>query len=146
MIIPLTAILAFLIGYLYGHKVKPNKRLRAVILEVREQCKAALEEGNLGVYKTLVSDENQTSELVVEVKELAVTEAGQVKVQYISAFYKNPEFRTKKGDALLNEVRDLLGEYLPLQEIEWYETTQRHDNIKNHLLTLEKSYKKQLRA
>jgi hypothetical protein len=146
MIIPITCLIAFLAGYLYGHKIKPNKQLRATIREVREQCRIALEEGNKGVYKTLVTDDNQTSELVVEVKELAVTEAGQVKVQYISAFYKNPEFRTKKGEALLNEIRDLLGEYLPIHEIEWYETTERHENIKRHMLTLDKTYKKQLRA
>lgn len=146
MIIPIACFIAFLAGYVYGHKIKPNKKLRATIREVREQCRIALEEGNKGVYKTLVTDDNQTSELVVEVKELAVTEAGQVKVQYISAFYKNPEFRTKKGEALLNEIRDLLGEYLPIHEIEWYETTERHENIKRHMLTLDKTYKKQLRA
>jgi hypothetical protein len=146
MIIFLASFLAFMIGYLYGYKIKPNNRLRAAIKEVREQCRAALEEGNKGVYKTLVTDQNKTSELVVEVKELAVTESGQVKVEYLSAFYKNPEFRTKKGDALLQEMRDLLGDYLPLHEIEWYETNERHDNIRRHMISLEKTYKKELRA
>ncbi len=146
MIIFLTSIFAFLFGYLYGYKIKPNQRLRETIQSVKEQCIAALEEGNRGVYKTVVSDDDKTSELVVEVKELAVTEGGQVKVQYISAFYKNPGFRTKKGEALLNEVRDLLGDYLPLHEIEWYETTTRHENIKKHLDSLNKNFKHQLRA
>ena len=146
MLIPIIFVAAFLMGYLYGYKIKPNKHMRAAIREVREQCKAALEEGNKGVYRTLISDEHNTSELVVEVKELAVTEAGQVKVEYLSAFYQNPAFRTKKGEALLNEVRDLLGEYLPVQEIEWYEISERHENIKRHVLSLEKTYKKQLRA
>src|SRR5690606_6180879 len=102
-----------------------------------------LDEGNRGVYKTIVSDDNGTSELVVEIKELATTEGGQVKVQYLSAFYKNPAFRTRKGEALLQEMRDLLGDYLPLHEIEWYETGQRHENIKQHNTNLDKQYIKQ---
>lgn len=146
MIIFLTSIIAFLVGYLYGYKIKPKNRLREAIKEVREKCIAALEEGNKGVYKTIITDESKTSELTVEVKELAVTESGQVKVQYISAFYKNPEFRTKKGEALLNEVRDLLGDYLPLHEIEWYETSERHDNIKRYVHSLESTFKKQYRV
>jgi hypothetical protein len=77
----------------------------------------------------------------VEVKELAVTKAGQVKVEYLSAFYKNPEFRTRKGEALLKEVQGLLGDYLPLHEIEWYETTERHENIKNFVKTFDHTYK-----
>lgn len=146
MIIFLTSIIAFLVGYLYGYKIKPKNRLREAIKDVREKCIAALEEGNKGVYKTIITDESKTSELTVEVKELAVTESGQVKVQYISAFYKNPEFRTKKGEALLNEVRDLLGDYLPLHEIEWYETSERHDNIKRYVHSLESTFKKQYRV
>ena len=146
MIILATSLMAFLFGYLYGHKIKPNRKMREAVREVRDQCRAALEEGNKGVYKTLVSEDDKSSELTVEIKELAVTESGQVKVQYLSAFYRNPEFRTKKGDALLNEVRDLLGEYLPLHEIEWYENTERHDNIRKYMNTLERSFKKQLRA
>ncbi len=129
-------IIAFIAGYIYGHKIRPNKRLKKALKEVREKCTAVLEEGNKGVYKTVVSDNNKSSELVVEVKELAVTKTGQVKVQYLSAFYKNPEFRTKKGEALLEEVHGLLGEYLPADEIEWYETPQRHANIKNYLHTI----------
>lgn len=146
MIFPLIFVIAFLLGYLYGYKIKPNKRLRLAIKEVKEQCKAALEEGNKGVYKTVVTDYNDTSELVVEVKELAVTENGQVKVQYLSAFYKNPKFRTKKGEALIEEIRNLLGDYLPLHEIEWYDATDRHESIKRHVISLETTYKKQLRA
>ena len=146
MLIPITFMIAFFLGYLYGYKIKPNKRMRQALNEVKEQCRAALEEGNKGVYKTMITDQSKNSELVVEVKELAVTETGQVKVQYLSAFYKNPEFRTRKGEALLNEVRDLLGEYLPLHEIEWYETTERHKSIQNHVSTLEKTYKKQFRV
>ena len=69
----------------------------------------------------------------MEVKELAITKTGQVKVAYLSANYKNPEFRTKKGDALLKEVQGLLGDYLPLEEIEWYEKDERHKNIKKYL-------------
>ena len=129
---------AFL-GYLYGFYVRPNQQLRAALQEARQKCAAALEEGHKGVYKTIVTDNNKSSELVVEVKELAVTQNGQVKVQYLSAFYKNPEFRTKKGEALLKEVHGLLGEYLPLNEIEWYETTERHENIKKYLNSLNTS-------
>ncbi|WP_187262294.1 hypothetical protein [Pontibacter beigongshangensis] len=133
MAIFLTFVIALVLGYIYGHHIRPNQRLRKTITEVRQKCIAALEEGNRGVYKTIVTDNNKSSELVVEVQELAVTQHGQVKVQYISAFYKNPEFRTKKGEALLKEVHGLLGEYLPLNEIEWYETTERHENIKKYL-------------
>jgi hypothetical protein len=39
-----------------------------------------------------------------------------------------------------------LGDYLPLHEIEWYETNERHDNIRRHMISLEKTYKKELRA
>ena len=131
-ILILSLVTAFL-GYIYGYYVRPNQRLRKALKEVREKCRVALEDGNKGVYKTIVTDHNKSSELVVEIKELAVTQNGQVKVQYLSAFYKNPEFRTRKGDALLKEVHGLLGEYLPLNEIEWYETTERHENIKKHL-------------
>lgn len=143
MAIFLTFVFAFLFGYIYGYRIKPNQRLRQTIQTVKEQCAAVLDEGNRGVYKTIVSDDNGTSELVVEIKELATTEGGQVKVQYLSAFYKNPAFRTRKGEALLQEMRDLLGDYLPLHEIEWYETGQRHENIKKHIDNLDKQYKKQ---
>lgn len=143
MAIFLTFVFAFLFGYIYGYRIKPNQRLRQTIQTVKEQCAAVLDEGNRGVYKTIVSDDNGTSELVVEIKELATTEGGQVKVQYLSAFYKNPAFRTRKGEALLQEMRDLLGDYLPLHEIEWYETGQRHENIKQHIVNLDKQYKKQ---
>ncbi|WP_299821508.1 hypothetical protein [uncultured Pontibacter sp.] len=138
MLIFWTLVIGAILGYIFGHYIRPNTRLQAALKEVRAKSIAALEEGNKGVYKTIVTDHNQSSELVTEVKELAVTEAGQVKVQYLSAYYKNPEFRTKKGEALLREVQDLLGEYLPLEEIEWYETTQRHENIKKHLHSLDK--------
>ena len=131
-ILIISLVTAFL-GYIYGYYVRPNQRLRKALKEVREKCRVALEEGNKGVYKTIVTDHNKSSELVVEIKELAVTQNGQVKVQYLSAYYKNPEFRTRKGDALLKEVHGLLGEYLPLNEIEWYETTERHENIKKYL-------------
>ncbi len=127
-------ILGALLGYIYGYHIRPKKRLRQAVRDVRERCVAALEEGNRGVYKTVVTDNNRkSSELVVEVKELAVTQSGQVKVQYLSAFYKNPEFRTRKGEALLKEVQGLLGDYLHLNEIEWYETNERHENIKKYL-------------
>lgn len=144
MIIFVTAITAFLIGYLYGHKIRPNKRLHNALKEARESCKAVLEEGNKGVYKTIVSDKNKSSELVVEVKELAVTKNGQVKVQYLSAYYKNPEFRTKKGDALLAEVHSLLGEYLPFDEIEWYDNSARRSSIENYLHTINTTYRNNL--
>ncbi|PIQ22681.1 MAG: hypothetical protein COW65_01755 [Cytophagales bacterium CG18_big_fil_WC_8_21_14_2_50_42_9] len=127
------SLVAAFLGYVYGYYISPNQRLRKALKEVREKCQMALEEGNKGVYKTIVTNHNESSELVVEVKELAVTQNGQVKVQYLSAFYKNPEFRTRKGDALLKEVHGLLGDYLPLNEIEWYETTERHENIKKYL-------------
>lgn len=139
-------IIAFTIGYLYGNKIRPNKRLRAKLREVDEQCRAVLEGGNKGVYKTIVMDKDKSSELVAEIQELAVTDRGQVKVKYLSAYYKNPEFRTKKGDALLAEVHGLLGEYLPLNEIEWYENTGRQETIHNFIDNLKTTYKKQFRA
>lgn len=120
-----------------GHYVMPNRKLRQALHDVRTQCAAALEEGNKGVYKTIVTDNGKSSELVVEVRELAITKTGQVKVEYVSAQYRNPDFRNKKGEALLSEVRDLLGEYLPLNDIEWYETTDRHENIKKYLNSLD---------
>lgn len=136
-----TFVFAFLLGYIYGYRIKPNQRLREKTREVRDKYKAILEEGRKGVYKTIVMDEHKSSELVVEVKELAVTELGQVKVQYLSAFYKNPAFRTRKGEALLNEVNDLLGDFLPLHEIEWYETEKRNEKIRDHLHSFERKYK-----
>lgn len=139
-------IIAFTIGYLYGYKIRPNKRLRAKLREVDEQCKAVLEGGNKGVYKTIVMDKDKSSELVAEIQELAVTDRGQVKVKYLSAYYKNPEFRTKKGEALLTEVHGLLGEYLPLNEIEWFENTGRQETIHNFVDNLHTTYKKQFRA
>ncbi len=132
---------AFFLGYVYGYWVKPNQRLREKTRDLRDRYRAILEEGRMGVYKTIVMDKDKSSELVVEVKELAVTELGQVKVQYLSAFYKNPEFRTKKGDALLGEVSGMLGEFLPLHEIEWYETNDRDEKIREHLHSFEKRYK-----
>ncbi|MDQ4140108.1 MAG: hypothetical protein M3142_06250 [Bacteroidota bacterium] len=127
-------IMGALLGYIYGYYIRPKQRLRQAVREVREKCIAALEEGNKGVYKTVVTDSNnKSSELVVEVKEQAITQSGQVKVQYLSAYYRNPEFRTRKGEALLKEVQGLLGDYLPLNEIEWYETNERHENIKKYL-------------
>ncbi|WP_303409630.1 hypothetical protein [Pontibacter sp. BT731] len=126
-----------MLGYIVGHYVMPNRKLRQALQDVRKQCAAALEEGNKGVYKTIVTDNGKSSELVVEVRELAITKTGQVKVEYVSAQYRNPDFRTKKGEALLSEVRDLLGEYLPLNDIEWYETTDRHENIKKYLNSLD---------
>ncbi|MCC9166983.1 hypothetical protein [Pontibacter harenae] len=136
MAIFLTFMLAFVLGYVYGFHIKPKRRLRQALKDVRSQCVAALEEGNTGIYKTIVTERDKSSELTVEVKELAITQNGLVKVQYISAFYKNPEFRTKKGDALLNEVRDMLGDFLPLNEVEWYENTEKHERIKKYLNSL----------
>lgn len=137
----LTFGIAFFFGYLYGYWIKPNRGARAARKEVREKCKAILEEGKKGIYKTIVMDQNKSSELVVEIKELAVTESGLVKVEYLSAFYKNPEFRTKKGEALLSEVHGLLGDFLPAHEIEWYETSERHEKIKEYLDSLDKKNK-----
>lgn len=139
-------IIAYAIGYLYGYKIRPNQKLKAKLREVEEQCKAVLEGGNRGVYKTIVMDKDKSSELVAEIQELAVTDRGQVKVKYLSAYYKNPEFRTKKGEALLAEVHGLLGEYLPLNEIEWFENTGRHETIHNFVDSLHTTYKKQFRA
>jgi hypothetical protein len=110
--------------------------LRQALQEVRKKCISALEGENKGVYRTIVTDNDKSSELVVEIKEVAVTQNGQVKVQYLSAFYKNPEFRTRKGDALLKEVHGLLGEYLPVNEIEWYDNTGRQEEIKKYLNSL----------
>jgi hypothetical protein len=134
-----TFVIGALVGYLIGHYVWPNFQKRKMLQEAKAKCLAALEEGNKGIYKTIVTEKDKSSELVAEIRELAVTKTGQVKVEYLSAFYKNPEFRTKKGDALLREVHGLLGEYLPLNEIEWYETTERHENIKKFLASLDKT-------
>ena len=128
---------------MFGHFIKPNLRLRQAIQEARSTAAAALEEGHKGVFRTIVTDQNQSSELVVEVRELAVTSGGQVKVDFLSAYYKNPSFRTRKGEALLREVRDLLGDYLPLTDIEWYDKTERHENLKKHLGTLDDLHKQQ---
>lgn len=130
-------VIGAVLGYMYGHYLKPNLSLRKAIQEAREASQAVLQEGHQGVYRTVVSDHNEQSELVVEVKELAVTQAGMVKVEYLSAFYKNPSFRTKKGEALMREVRELLGDYLPLSDIEWYETTERQDKARKSLQTLD---------
>ncbi|RNI27232.1 hypothetical protein EFA69_13810 [Rufibacter immobilis] len=130
-------LLAAFLGYLYGYYIRPNQKLRKAVEKVKAQCVAALEEGRKGVYKTIVTDQQNASELVVEVKELALTQGGQVKVQYLNAFYKNPEFRTRKGEALLQEVRGLLGEYLPASEVEWYETEARHARIRELVQTID---------
>lgn len=139
----ITAISAFFLGYIYGHKIRPNQRLRKALKDVLEKCASVLQEGNKGLYKTVVTDNNKSSELQVEVKELAVTKNGLVKVQYLNAFYKNPDFRTKKGEALLAEVQGLLGDYLPVDEIEWYENSERHSAIKNYVTYVNTTYNKQ---
>lgn len=126
-------VLGALLGYIYGYYIRPKQQLRQTIREVRQQCQAALEGGNKGVYRTIVTDNDRSSELVVEIQEQAVTLNGQVKVQYLSAYYKNPEFRTRKGEALLEEVQGLLGDYLPLNEIEWYDGAKRQEHIKKFL-------------
>ncbi len=141
MLIFWTLVVGALLGYLFGHYVQPNQRLKKAIKEARESCVAALTEGKKGVYRTVVTDHNQSSELIVEVKELAVTQAGQVKVQYLDVFYKNPDFRTKKAEALLREVRDLLGDYLPADEIEWFDNTAKQEHIKRHLNALDNQQK-----
>lgn len=138
MLIFWTLVIGAVLGYVYGFYIRPNQMLRKAVRQARQTTSAVLEEGNKGVYRTIITDHNQTSELVVEVKELALTQAGQVKVEYLSAFYKNPEFRTRKGEALLREVRDLLGDYLPQNEIEWYDNTARHERARQHLHTLSK--------
>ncbi len=104
-----------------------------------------LEDEKKGVYKTIVTDNQKSSELVVEVKELAVTQGGQVKVQYLNAYYKNPVFRTRKGAELLQEVHGLLGDYLPKNEIEWYEVNGRHQNIREFVQELETVQKSHIR-
>ncbi|MCX2740722.1 hypothetical protein [Pontibacter anaerobius] len=137
-------VIGAVLGYVFGHYVKPNRKLHKAIQQARLAGQSMLEEGNQGVYRTIVTDHNQTSELVVEVKELAVTRAGQVKVEYLSAYYKNPEFRTRKGEALMREVRELLGDYLPLNDVEWYENTERHEQALKHLDTLDKLQKQHI--
>jgi hypothetical protein len=129
-------IIGALLGYIYGYYIRPKQQLRQTIREVRQQCLAALEGGNKGVYRTIVTDNDRSSELVVEIQEQAVTQNGQVKVQYLNAYYKNPEFRTRKGEALLEEVQGLLGDYLPLNEIEWYDAAKRQEHIKKFLNNL----------
>ncbi|RNI29130.1 hypothetical protein [Rufibacter latericius] len=130
-------ILGGFLGYIYGSRIRPNQKLQKTIQDLQEKCRAVLEDEHKGVYKTIVTDKQKSSELVVEVKELAVTQGGQVKVQYLSAFYKNPEFRTRKGPELLQEVHGLLGEYLPKNEIEWYEVNGRHQKIKEFVVELD---------
>jgi len=137
MLIFWTLVVGALLGYVFGHYIKPNLRLRESIREAKRLGNAVIESENMGVYRTIVTDKGQTSELTVEVKEIAVTSAGQVKVEYMSAFYKNPDFRNKKGEALMREVRDLLGDYLPVNDIEWYETADRHENAKKNLRSLD---------
>ncbi|GAA4435757.1 hypothetical protein GCM10023188_28010 [Pontibacter saemangeumensis] len=137
MIIFWTFVIGAVLGYVFGHYLKPNHRLRKAIAAARQTGTALLEEENRGVYKTIVTDQNKSSELVVEVKELAVTQGGQAKVAYLSARYKNPAFRTKKGEALLKEVHSLLGDYLPINDIEWYESTERQARIKERLRDLD---------
>ncbi|GGK79316.1 hypothetical protein ACD591_08540 [Rufibacter glacialis] len=134
-------ILAGFLGYLYGHRIRPNLKLQKTLKDLQERCKAVLEDEKKGVYKTIVTDNQKSSELVVEVKELAVTEGGQVKVEYLSAFYKNPVFRTRKGPELLQEVHGLLGDYLPRHEVEWYEVNGRHQKIREFVTELETAQK-----
>ncbi|WP_242919470.1 hypothetical protein [Pontibacter liquoris] len=137
MLIFWTLLIGAALGYMFGHYINPNLRLRKAIKEARALLTTALEEKHKGVYKTIVTEQNQSSELVAEVRELAITSGGQVKVEYLSAAYKNPAFRTRKGEALLREVRDLLGDYLPLNEIEWYENSDRLANINKNLNSLD---------
>lgn len=141
-----TLVVGAVLGYVYGFYLKPNKLLRKSIEEAKQTCQLALQEGRKGVYRTLVQDHDQSSELVVEVKELALTQASQVKVEYLSAFYKNPSFRTKKEEALLREVRDLLGDYLPEQDIEWYDNRPRQTNIQEQLNNLNKLHEQHFGA
>ncbi|MGV3503575.1 MAG: hypothetical protein ACO1O1_07690 [Adhaeribacter sp.] len=136
MAIFLTAVIAAFLGYIYGYYIRPRQNLRRAIREVREKCQAVLQAGNKGVFRTFVTDKDQTSELVVEIQQQAYTQNGQVKVQYLSAYYKNPAFRTRKGEALLNEVHGLLGDYLPENEIEWYDNSQKQEQIKKYLNNL----------
>ncbi|MHA6247946.1 hypothetical protein ACXYMU_08435 [Pontibacter sp. CAU 1760] len=144
MLIFWTFVVGAVLGYLFGFYLKPNRQLRKAIGAAHAVCRSALEDSNRGVYRTVVTEQARSSELTVEVKELAVTEAGQVKVQYLSAFYRNPAFRTRKGEALLKEVRDLLGDYLPRHEIEWYENEARQLHLKQQLHTLDQLSKQQL--
>ncbi|MCJ8166181.1 hypothetical protein MKJ04_15140 [Pontibacter sp. E15-1] len=137
-------VIGAIVGYLYGYYLKPNRQLRKAIQAAQATGAALLEEGHKGVYSTTVTEQNQSSELVVEVQELAVTEAGKVKVTYLSAFYKNPVFRTRKGEALLREVRDLLGDYLPISDIEWYENSARQASIRQRLNSLDNLHQQQL--
>jgi hypothetical protein len=136
MVVFWTFVIGAFLGYLYGYYIRPKQRLRQAIREVKQKCIAVLEGGNKGVYRTIVTDNNGSSELVVEIQEQAVTQNGQVKVHYLTAYYKNPEFRTRKGDALLKEVQGLLGDYLPVNEIEWYDDAGRQEHIKKYLNTL----------
>ena len=55
----LTLAIAAFLGYIYGHHIRPKARVRQVIKEVQEKCKAVLEEGNKGVYKTIVTDKDK---------------------------------------------------------------------------------------
>ncbi|WP_266205159.1 hypothetical protein [Pontibacter kalidii] len=137
MLIFWTLVIGAVLGYMFGYYIKPNQRLQKAIEQARQASMAVLEQGRQGVYRTVVTDHNQQSELVVEVKELAVTQAGQVKVEYLSAFYRNPDFRTKKGEALMREVRELLGDYLPLSDIEWYENAARQEQARKSLQSLD---------
>ncbi len=134
-------------GYFLGSRLGPHRELKTTLQELRTQCEAALNEGRRGVYTTLITDQQKSSELVIEVKELATTQAGQVKVEYLSAYYKNPDFRTKKGEALLAEVQELLGLYLPDADIEWYQQpSARQEKVQAFAQKLEKLSKTQERT
>ncbi len=135
-------IIAYLIGYCAGHYLWPKRQIRDTVRELREKCKIALDDGRKGMYKTTVTDQNKSSELVVEVMEKAVTTTGLTKVEYRDAFYKNPAFRNKKGKALLNEVRGLLGDYLPYEDIEWYEEHRQKEKISKFMSELDLAYKR----
>jgi hypothetical protein len=137
MVFVFVLLMGAVLGYIYGNMIRPNLRLQKALQEVKAKCLAVLEGGRTGVYRTIVTDNQKSSELVVEIKELAVTQAGQVKVQYLNAFYKNPVFRTRKGDALLQEVQGLLGDYLPETEIEWFETADRNAKIEEFVHRLD---------
>lgn len=129
-------IIAALAGYIYGARLRPDKELSEVLDRLKNQGEDLLTDGKKGVYRTVVTDQQKSSELTVEVKEVAQTQAGQVKVQYLSAYYQNPAFRTRKGEALLQEVHGLLGEYLPANEIEWYAQKERQERVTEFLNTL----------
>ena len=67
MLIFWTLVIGAVLGYVFGYYIKPNQQLQKAIQQARQASMAVLEQGRQGVYRTVVTDHNQQTELVVEV-------------------------------------------------------------------------------